>query len=135
MSELYPPERELWCARDEEGLVYNDSITYADLSTGLYLSRQNQFVPWSDEAGTRLDLIFLLGGEQHGELQSGMDTDSYLWVAIVGGFANGFNLFGDRVRGGDIERKLAVDNPHTARKLAELINGVSSELVSKASDL
>lgn len=129
MSEFQPPEDR--CARDEEGLVINDLITYADVSTGLTLERQNQFLPWSDEQGTRLDLILMLGGEQHGELQGGLDSGSYLFVAVIGGLTNGFSLFGDRTRGGDVEEKLGIDNPHTARKLAQLINGVAGELVPR----
>lgn len=126
MSYEFEPEDRL--DLDDDGLVYNTLENYRLLASDVWYDR-SVIIAWSDEQGTQLDVSLVLIAKEYGSLQGGQSTGTDLFVGVsqVGFF--GFDMFSGPKSGSYVAEKLNLEDGHTARKLAQLINGVQQELV------
>jgi len=127
--------KDLSPTQDEYGTVLNSLETYQFISWNL-IQFGCLFIAWTDEQGTQLDILFTKLRHplaKVGPTQGGVRwNDLYVSIMRMGAF--GFEIKQDADTSSDYyEEKLAGGHNlgSTADKLAELINGVRSELVKE----
>lgn len=110
------------------GEVINGEMTYKYIAKRL-LQGESVGIGWTDEDSTHLDLIFKLGLDgKSGDFQRGIQSN-YLFVSIIDHISYAFKP--DTIKlGGYIQEKLRMNN-ECGDKLAELINGIISELIGE----
>ena len=105
--------------------VINGKNTYTELAR-LLQEHATIGIGWTDEDSTHLDIIFKLGILKLGSFQRGIKAN-YLYVNIIDHTSYAF--VPDTIKDGAyIQDKLRFNND-CGDKLAELINGIISELV------
>jgi hypothetical protein len=129
MSDEYSREHEGRLDRDEYGFVINGEGTYQEVAWQLLFGDHAVIFPWTDQAGTRLDILMVFGPDQLGDLGEGMNAGTDLFVATRFGFY-GFELNGQLKFPSYVAEKLGLTRGNAlAQPLAQLINGVAGELV------
>ncbi len=134
MSDEYYREHEPRGDFDESGNYINGEETYQAIADKL---QNGQFPPvfsWTDQEGTRLDIMMVYGAEQVNRLGEGMDAGNALFVSTRYGWF-GFRLLDDDDKRiikhpTYVAEKLGLvrSNP-IGKSLAKLINGVIRELL------
>lgn len=110
------------------GEVINGKYTYKVIANNL-LAGKTIGIGWTDEDCEHLDIIFKLGLDgKSGDFQRGIQSN-YLFVSIIDRTSYAFKP--DTIKlGGYIQEKLRMNN-ECGDKLAELINGIISELIEE----
>lgn len=107
---------------DNYGEVINHQQTYMAIGQALN-NKEAVVIGWSDGEGTHHDIFFKLGATVMGRLHGGLrDRDLFVSISRVGSFA--FDPHGSSTEHRYISEKLNIDDDTTARRVAELINGV-----------
>jgi hypothetical protein len=129
MSEFDPPEDTF--DRDGYSIVINGEDTYKQIANILLLDGRPVVFPWTDQEGTRLDILMVFGPDQLGELGEGMSAGTDLFVATRFGMF-GFELNGQWKAPSYVAEKLGLvrSNP-LGKPLSELINGVAKALIPR----
>lgn len=114
--------------RDEYGTVYNSKENYREIAEEIYGGGRCVFA-WTDQFGSQFDILMVtepihLGGM----LQGGVKSDD-LFVSIMRRGAFGFEIKNRDTHASYYDEKLHIGNGCTAKKIADLINGVINELV------
>ena len=111
--------------------VINGETTYKEIAK-LLLQGKNVGIGWTDETATHLDIIFKLGlDNKFGCFQRGIKMQD-LYVSIINWTSYAFKS--DSIKLGNyIQEKLRMNN-ECGDKLAELINGIISELIGEKND-
>ncbi len=105
--------------------VINGKNTYKEIAK-LLQENDTIGIGWTDEDSTHLDIIFKLEILKFGGFQRGIKAN-YLYVSIIDHTSYAF--VPDTIKDGTyIQEKLGFNNS-CGDKLAELINGIISELV------
>lgn len=105
--------------------VINGKNTYKEIAR-LLQENDTIGIGWTDEDRTHLDIIFKIGILKFGGFQRGIKAN-YLYVSIIDHTSYAF--VPDTIKDGAyIQDKLRFNNT-CGDKLAELINGIISELV------
>ena len=110
------------------GEVINGKDTYKIIAENLRVGKIVG-IGWTDEDSTHLDIIFKLGLDvKSGIFQRGIKSN-YLFVSIIDHISYAFKP--DSIKlGGYIQEKSRMEND-CGDKLAELINGIISELIGE----
>lgn len=116
--------------QEEYGEVINDKETYEEIAE-LLLVDKPVLIGWTDQEGTHLDIIFILNPMIFGSNIQGGLRQRDLFVGIMRFGIFGFEINDDDTHYGYIGEKLGMGNNVTAKKLAELINGVKKEIKKK----
>lgn len=110
------------------GEVINGEMTYKYIAKRL-LQDESVGIGWTDELSTHFDIIFKLGlDNKFGYFQRGIGTND-LYVSIIDWTSYAFNVGNIKI-GNYIQEKLRINN-ECGDKLAELINGIISELIGE----
>lgn len=129
MSEFDPPED--YFDRDDYGVIINGEGTYAELGKILFFDDPTPIFGWTDQEGTRLDIMMTWRAQQLTDLQRGVNAGTHLIVSVIGVGAGGFDVSNGQWKAPSyVAEKLGINpsNP-IAEPLAELINGVVGELM------
>ena len=116
---------------DEHGEAINGEKTYQRIAKDLQDEQDSVLVGWTDENMTHFDVLFVLNAQQRGiNIHGGIKPDKDLFVAIMRKGAFAFSVTGPELHQGYIAEKLGLINQSkTTKKLADLLNGVKSNLV------
>lgn len=115
--------------QDEYGTVFNGPDTFQEIALAL-ITTKLALIPWTDEAGTQLDILLAYGVEfapSHGLIQGGVrPTDFFVSIMRKGAF--GFELNDLETHSGYYAEKLKLSGEEMIDKLAEFLNGVKVAL-------
>lgn len=116
----------LFVNTDKYGEAMNGSKTYAAVARALSIEGK-VLLGWTDEHGTHLDIILVLGPSHGGaNLQRGIKPDD-LFIAIIERGAAGFNpdsIVNGTVNADYMASKLNIAPSQTSAALFELISGI-----------
>lgn len=115
--------------QDEYGTILNGPETYQAIALALVTTKL-ALIPWTDEAGTQLDILLAHGVEfapSRSLIQGGVrPTDFFVSIMRKGAF--GFELNDLETHSGYYAEKLKLSGEETIDKLAEFLNGVKAAL-------
>lgn len=113
--------------KDKYGEIINHKDTYLCIVINLKLFGK-VLIGWTDKKGTHFDILFGLHSIIFGtNIQGGIEkTDLFVSIMRVGAF--GFEIQKKDINYLYIKEKLNIMSDTTAKKIAELINGVKKEL-------
>lgn len=112
---------------DEYGEIINGELTYKTISNKL-LAKGDCLIGWSNESGLHYDILFMYQTTFAGANIQGGIRPTDLFISIMRKGAFGFEINNQEKRPEYIAEKLFIHNEFTAKKLAELINGVIKQI-------
>lgn len=128
----YEDEPEDRYDRDEYCLVINGEDTYKELAWELQFGEQPVIFGWTDEQGTRLDILMVSNAKQlTDDLQRGYNAGTHVFVSVMGIGSGAFDLTNGQWKSpGYVAEKLGINRHNdVAEPLSELVNGVIGELM------